>query len=228
METSHLIHLHHSGNFGKRNKYVGGDLELFDDVDSDTMSYIELQGMLKSLHLNAHGKIFYMDPIHGHLLQVFNDLSVMAMFETYNFNIPLIHIYVSKPNEAVRSMEEEVDTDIDSVFNAKNQNVNSDGNAKNQNVNSDGNAKNQNVENKNADSDDNAENHNAENDEFGNIKVDDEELDDVSLYAPSDELWNIHSESDDEEINSAPKQPKTKIARDEEQRIGYRHKVCEC
>ncbi|XP_059649555.1 uncharacterized protein LOC132295346 [Cornus florida] len=61
----------------------------------------------------------------------------------------------------------------------------------------------------------NAENENVENDEFGNIEIDDEELDDVSLYSPSDELWSIHSESDDEEINSAPKQPKTRIARDE-------------
>ncbi|XP_059668951.1 uncharacterized protein LOC132314051 [Cornus florida] len=131
----------------------------------------------------------------------------MAMFETYK-NIPLIRIYVSKPNEkdneVVRSVEEEVDTDNDSVFSVENQNADTDDNAKNQNV-----------ENENAYSDGNAENQNAKNDEFGNIEVDDEELDDVSMYAPSDELWSIHSESDDKEINSAPRKPKTKIARDE-------------
>ncbi|XP_059659227.1 uncharacterized protein LOC132306048 [Cornus florida] len=98
----------------------------------------------------------------------------MAMFKIYK-NIPLIHIYVSKPNEedneAVRSVEEEVDTDNDSIFSVKNQNADSNGNAENQNV-----------ENENANSDGNVENQNAENDEFGNIEVDDEELDDVSLY----------------------------------------------
>ncbi|XP_059635898.1 uncharacterized protein LOC132278090 [Cornus florida] len=116
MGKTYILQFHNSGKLNQCNSYVGGSIELVDNVDPNMMSYFELEDMVDMLQL-GESKMFYRKSIGGHLMQIINDGSVMQMFMAYNSS-SLIKIYVTNTeNEDYRfsvqpaSVEENVYND---------------------------------------------------------------------------------------------------------------------
>ncbi|XP_059636602.1 uncharacterized protein LOC132278748 [Cornus florida] len=201
-----IIQLHHSGKLNQRNNYIGGSIELVNNVDPDMMSYFELEDMVDMLQL-GESKMSYREPIGGHLMQIINDGSVMQIFMAYNSS-SLIKIYVTNTeNEDSRFSAQVMHQWTEHLTQSMDDSDHVQPNSDHMQPNSD-HIQAVSVDHVQAASVDHVQATSVEDNVHNDVSVDEddeiyngensEELDDVLVYAPRDELWSIHSDSDDE------------------------------
>ncbi|XP_059638816.1 uncharacterized protein LOC132281095 [Cornus florida] len=202
MRKTYILQFHHSGKLNQRNNYVGGSIELVDNVDPNMMSYFELEDMVDMLQLGEN-KMFYRDPIGGQLIQIINDGTVMQMFMAYNRS-SLIKIYVTNTENEDYSLSAQVlhkwtEYLTQSMDDSDPMQPNSDYVQPNSDHPNNDHVQPNSDHVQAASVEENVHNDVSVNEEDEIYDGENtEELDDVSVYALSDELRSIHSDSDDE------------------------------